>query len=437
MRNHPGSRHPHLDAAALTMRSLRPLSDVARPRRTAVLAVAALILALVPGCNRDKVEGEGRLEPEGRVLLTRDDKPTTVSRARTLVRGDAVEVADGSAKVTLPGGDVLELRPRSVLVLNDGPELRTGTVLVTATQAPRQIRAAGSQVDAVGATRLDVTQAVRVVSYAGRAVVRSGGRTLELEALRETLVPGVGVLREPGPLAIDRADPWDRRLLGDAVSREAALESLADGFTGQVAADDADSVGYYRGLLPDLARHQAFDQGAVTRLGLGTMSPTERARADPSRPSRAGDVLLGAAVALKGGRGTFDERLAGAATFRGQGASWSLVALDQQVPSFGDLTALVDGAVNDAPLELAARGPQTPSAVPAPVPAPVTTRPQASRSASTTRPRQTTTTAPQPQPQPQPQPSRPPIVLPVGPLLDTTVDPVADLLNDLLGTNRR
>jgi len=406
---------------------------------TAVLLIAG-VAALITTSQRDpEVEGEGRLDPHGRVVLTRDDRPTTVSTARTLVMGDTVEVGDGTAKISLPGGDVLELRTHTIVSLIQGPTLREGSLLVTAAGPPRTVRANGNVVDASGATRMDATLALRVVSYRGRAEVRSGGRTLEVPALREASVPIVGVLRGPGPLAIDGSDDWDRRLLGDAVTRGPDLESLAKGFTAQVSAGNADSVSYYRSLLPGLGGTVPFQQADVDRLGRAASDASQQTGAERFR---AGDVLLGAAIALLGGRGTFADRLTGAAKFRGEGAPWGLVALDQQVPSFDALVRLVDGAVNVAPLELALPGaPVTtaplPTAAPATPPPPTTVAPnlRPAPTTTTTAPARTTpTTLPPARTQPQSPPS---LLPPLDPILGAVVDPVVKLLNDLLGTGRR
>lgn len=408
-------------------------------RLATLLVVAASVALVVPGCKGAKVEGEGRLDPDGRVLLTRDDKATTLVRSRSLVAGDVVEVAEGSAKITLPGGDLVELRPRSVVVLANGPEVRGGSVLVTADGRPRTVRAAGSQVDAAGTIRLDVTLALRVVVYRGRAALRSGGRTVEVPTLREASVPVIGVLPAPRALVIDRADPWDQRLLGEAVTKEPELENLATGFAANVATRNASSVAYYRGLLPALTREAAFQQAEVDRLG--------RSSADAAQPAtavrfRAGDVLFGAAIALKGKQGGFATRLTRATEFRALGASWSLVCLDQQI-DIGDLQTMVGQAINGATLELAAPAPQGTAVVSEPLPAraTTTTRPAArttATTATTRAPRTTATTTPGLQPAaPQQQPGPAPIILPVDALLDAVVDPVAKLLNDLLGAKQQ
>lgn len=403
-------------------------------RRLALLATVVTVVGLMAACNRSNVQGEGRLDPEGRVLLTRNEKPSTVSRSRSLMTGDTIEVAEGTAKLTLPGGDVLELRNRSVMVLDRGPDLRSGTVLVTTAGPSRTLRAVGSQVDVSGAVRLDVTLALRVAVFSGYAVVKSGGRTFDVSSLREASVPVVGVL-EARPLTINRDDAWDQRFLGDAALKEPDLESRARGFTGQVAFTDARSADYYRNLLPGLGAEPAFQQDDVERLGRppGTQQ---------GERLRAGEVLLGAAIALQGRRATFADRLDRAATFRAEGASWALVALDQQVPSIDGLLRLIDEAVNVAPLELAAPNSPAPAvAVVEPPPArPTSTTAIPRRRVTTTttarpvRPAPTTTTLPPPQPRPT-EPGT--IVLPVDPVLDALTDPVVDLLNNLLGSGGR
>ncbi len=403
-------------------------ASVGRPF-AAVLLTSVLAVALL-GCSRSsRVAGEGRLDPGGRVLLTeRGGRPETVARSRDLVNGDSIEVVEGAAKVVLPGGQVLELQPRSVLLLDRGPELRSGDLLVTrprtAGPAAGTVRAAGSDVGVTGAARITVTPSLGVVTYRGTTSLRSGGRTLEVPALRAADVPLIGLLPgRPGPLVIDRADPWVTRFLGDEAENEVALENRSRGFTDQVKAIDAASPAFYRSLLPGLAGQADFQQAAVDRFG----------RSQPDASVRAGEVLLGSATALQGRRGTFAGRLVDTAAFRAEGASWAVVAADQDVGTEA-LLRLVDGAVNVAPLELAAPAPKVPEPPP---PAPPSTRSAATPSAPVPRVTSTTSTT-RPGPPVNTRPSRPPPTSPpplitLDPLVEGTVDPVVALLTDLLG----
>lgn len=397
-------------------------------RRIVALVVTAGVAAALIGCNRSRpVVGEGRLDPAGRVLLTaRGGEPVTVARNRPLQPGDTVEVFDGVAKVVLADGAVLELQPRSIVVVNQGPELRAGDILVTNT-APASpanvVRVAGSEVSVNGSTRIALSPGLRVSTYQGTASVRSGGRQLEVPGLRAADVSLPGLLPgRPSPLVLDRADPWVDRFLHDAVGGEAGLESRARGFTGQVSARDAGTPSFYRTVLPGLAAVGGGQPDVVDRFG----------RVQAGSPVRAGEVLIGSAVALQGRRGTFADRVTGAAAFRAEGATWAVVAADQQVPSIDAVLRLVDGAVNAAPIELAAPPPPPGRAVePAPVRPTTTTRPAPRPIPTTTT---STTVSGQPRtvaPTTAPPTTRPPL-LQLEPLLDTTLDPVVALLATLL-----
>ncbi|HEV8115095.1 MAG TPA: hypothetical protein VGP53_02570, partial [Acidimicrobiales bacterium] len=191
----------------------------ARRRRLAALVVSSGLAALLVGCNPStKATGEGRLEPGSQVLLTtRGGQPVTSSRSRPLQSGDSVEVFQGTAKVTLPDGQVLELQPRSVLVLDQGPDLRSGDLLVTApagSSPTSAIRAAGSEVRVSGAARITFAPSLRVVTYQGTSTLRSGARQIDVPALRTADVSLPGLLPgRPSPLTLDRDDPWVGRFL--------------------------------------------------------------------------------------------------------------------------------------------------------------------------------------------------------------------------------
>lgn len=390
--------------------------------RAFALTVAATVLLLAGGCRRPAAVGrEGRLEPAGNVLLTaRGGDPVSIRSERTLRTGDVVEVSDGSATVVLPDGGSLELRPRTVVAFDKGPELRSGDLLVVTERAPQIVRAAGSSARAEGAVRLAQSLSLRVATYTGSASLESGGRSIDVPALRQVAVPALGVL--PGganPIALAREDPWDKRFLGDVLDALDPLESLSHGFTGQVLPTDGRTAGFYRTLVPQLDAEPAFQQATVEQL------------------REPGEVLVGATIALLGRRGSFGERLAGAATFRAEGAPWALVARDQDVPSFDTLRRAVEDAVGRAPLQFAAAAEVPPAARDASPTASAGRRP---RSAPAPTP---TTSPPPPAPSPsEPAPSPPPRSDPPPPppdnpgVLRPIVDPVVALLDGLLGGGR-
>ena len=404
-------------------------------RRLAAVVASSGVALLLLGCKSDsRPVGEGRLDPASQVLLTdQGGRPITSIRGRPLQRGDSLEVFEGTARITLPDGQELELQPRSVVVLDGGPELRRGDLLVTSrtTGMPTTpVRAAGSEVTVSGAARITVAPSLRVVAYQGTTSLRSGGRQLDVPALRSADVSLPGLLPgRPSPMVIDRADPWVSRFLRDVVESESGLESRSRGFTSQVGAKDASSPEFYLGVLPGLGAEPTLPRDALERLG----------RAQPNTPVRAGEVLVGSAIALQGRGGTISDRLTGAAAFRAEGATWALVAADQQVPSIDAVLRLVDGAVNVAPIELAAPAPPPPSPSPAAPIAPVT---PAGGQTTTTRPPTTSRTPVKPSSVPPPQPrvttpapappTAPPPAVQLDPLIDTTVDPIVDLLADLL-----
>jgi hypothetical protein len=389
-------------------------------RRLVARGLAALVvIALVVGSggcrNQTEVGAEGRLEPSGTVLLTsRGGDPVSLRAQRTLRAGDVVEVSDGGATVALPTGATLELRPRSVVVFDNGPELRNGDLLVLAQRGPQVVRSAGSSVEAKGgAVRLTQTLSLRVASYSGPAArIESAGHGVDVPPLREVAVPALGVVPgAPSPMALAADDPWDKRFLPDVVANLDVLEQVSHGFPGQVGPLQGRSVGFYRTLVPALDPESAFQQAYVDQVK------------DP------GDVLVGSLVALLGRKGAFADRLAAAAEFRAEGAPWALVAKDQDVPSFDVLRHAIDDAINqnDDLNQLAAPPASTPTTVPR----------SGGRTTPTTAPTTPTTTQTSPPPtSPTTPPSTPPGEQPppeTPGLLDPVVDPVAALLDGLLG----
>lgn len=357
----------------------------------ALLAFAVGITTLA-GCGGDDGPGidEARLEVDGTVTVDfANGSSQTVTAGRTLAFGDVVSVEEGTATLELAGGQTYELRAvptATTLEVGSPPTLTSGEVLVVE-GFPAQVRHGSTTVSALGAAKLDAA-VPEVVSYAGRARIDGAGSLDEVLGLRQVVLTSSAT---PEPLAYDGSDPWDRRHLADAIAFGERLEALARGYTADLGTRTP-SASFFEAVLPALAEEREFSDDL-----LGDRS--------------AGETIVGAAIAIQGQEGTFRERWASVFEFRDQGAAWGLVARDQGVSS----APLLDT------VELAVGSPR-------PDPTTSTT----TRPTSTTAPPDTTTPETPPGPtttEPPPPPPSPPTT---G-LLDPVLDPVTQILDDLLG----
>lgn len=391
-------------------------------KRVVALGLVCAVLAFGAGCSRDRLQpGEARLTFSGEVLFGEGGKALKpIAEGRRIHFGDRVKVVTGAAQIATAAGPIYELRDADFR-LASSPTLERGEVLVRSGTGRVAVKAAGSQVLVRGVSRVERSLAVSAGVYQGGAVLESGGRELELAALRQAAVPAIGVLPTSAtPIAYDNGDEWDRRFLGAAMDFGRELEARSRAFGPNVVAGEGRTPGFYRVLLPELERERAFDGSLLT----------------PGRP--AGETLVGATLALSGKKASFSERWRGVFGFRDEGAAWGLVALDQGVASApGPVLGRLDAAIGRAPLRFASSG-AVAVGPPAPTPspgggssgggspsAPTTTT-------STTRPTTTSTT----QPPPTTSTTRP-IDPDTGPLEPTTapiLDPVIDTIGGLLGS---
>jgi hypothetical protein len=159
-----------------------------------------------------------------------------------------------------------------------------------------------------------------------------------------------------------------------------------------------------------------------------------RSTATTLGPRPPGELLVGVAIALTGGRGSFTQRWQEVWDFRDQGAAWGLVALDQANDG-ARLLGLIGQAIGSTLLVFTAPVPSSPSpgldngvALLAPSPRRTST--------TTTHPKRRTPDSPPPTTTP---PSGP-LPLPPGPLptlpppgpLGAVLDPVLQLGNSIV-----
>lgn len=396
---------------------------MSRPR---LVVLAALALLAPAACSDDGPGlGEARLQLDGEAVLERaDGGREVVTDAHDLAEGDRVSMVAGQGELLLADGSRLELRAGlgdaapTAVVVGEVPVLEAGELLVTTPDAVT-VDADGTEVTvAGGAARVQRDFGMAVAAYDSEVALDSAGVVRSVPALRQMTVPDLG--RPPQaarPLAIDEADPWDRRYLGAALDLDEDLETLALALTDNLAEGEGRTVGFFRIVLPGLEDEPAFDDAL-----LDAALPTVRNRDRPPD-----ELLLGSAIANLGEQDDFLTRWEEVFEFRDAGAAWGLVALDQAVRG-GPLVGVVEQALSTALADASfALPPVTdPSASADPVATP-TTAPPPPTAPVTTAPPPPPTTAP-----PSPPTTTPPEAPLAPPLLDPVVEPVTDLLGDLV-----
>ncbi|HEX2701278.1 MAG TPA: hypothetical protein VHM89_13845 [Acidimicrobiales bacterium] len=395
-------------------------------RRLAVVVVSAIVVAGA-GCSKEPVRsGQAVVEISkgSRVLIgERNQGLRPATGNRTLHVGAQVKVLDGSASISLEDGARLDVRKGSEIGLGSPLSLVADDLLVTSGRAPVKVAVAGSAVTVDGVARLTRDLAVSAATYRGSVTVQSAARTLVVPALRQTQVPSLGVLPATAePLDYDTKDIWDRRFLGVAMELTDQLEARSRGFTNLLEPGSGRTAGFFRLLLPALENEPAFDQDLLS----------------DTRPP--GETLIGAAIAVSGKIGSFVERWDSVFRFKGQGASWGLVALDQQVNNADSLVHTVDVAIGGQSFAFAP-APTVAPVVEPPPPAPVEApTPQSTPRSSAPAPAPAAPATPtKPAAEPPPLitlPELPELVPPANPddpgLLTPLLDVVTDTLSGLL-----
>lgn len=420
--------------------------DRRRPVLAALsVAITALLVIGMFAAVRDEADALGAdqaaVSVAGEALVRRagENEVRSLADGATVSSGDEVEVVDGTVVLSLTDGTTLEGRATddegpAELRFGRVPSLQRGEFLVVA-PAGYVVEAAGTMIElddaGPSAARLRATLQVEVATYEGLVHVDSAGRTRDVPALRQLMVSSLGrPASAPDPLEYESDDPWDRRYLGEAIDLGQRLDAFERAATdavppATVAGPAAPAT--YRLLLPALAAQPDFFPQLL----------------DPA--DDAGEVLVGAAIAVRSDGSTFASRWEDTFAFRDAGAEWGLVALDQGADLdavVGDVEAAI--AIATAPIEELALPPVPPSTVPTDVPAPPSADPgdrPATVPATPPAPPPVGPAPPTPSP-PAPAPTPtvlPPVALPLPDpvlepnLLGNLIEPVDDLPGILLG----
>ena len=401
-------------------------------RATAVFVLVCAVLGVFGACARGAIQpGEARLSMErGRAEVTRRGEPERlVTDDLTLRTGDRVKVVRGEARMRLAEGRELWLRDGSDVTVGAHPRLNAGDVVALADDDEGlTVRAAGAVATVLnGAARVRRDLGMSTGTYEGAVRLTTASKSLRVPAYRQASVPSIGLLPvRPTPLAFQENDEWDRRFLGVAMELTADLQRRSEGFTAQLDPGEGRSPGFYRMLLPDLDA-----RGFEPTLVDGTRGP--------------GETLVGAAIALRGERGSLSDRWRQIFSFRDEGAAWGLVALDQAVNDVPGVRSVLTEALGRLPGSggVAIAAPSGAPAATLEVPSPPSvsgSRPSAPGSVpSTVAPPKPQPAAPPPAPTMPTPVTLPPVVTPPptpGPienLLDPVVEPVVDTVGSLVG----
>lgn len=402
--------------------------------KRALLTVVVLAVALAGACGKSGPRpGEAVLKVDGgsTALVADAETPTAfteVDGSPTLRTGDRVKIVSGSAQLTAADGVEYRLREKDTeLVVGRRPVLVSGQALLVSTNDPAAIEAGDTRIEiARGALRVTRDLAVHVGTYEGVARVDSAGRVLQVPALREASIALAGeVPGSPKPLRYRDEDAWDRRFLAIAMSLTTELDARSRGITTQLP-PDSDRVAVITRALPALEK--VADLSVVTGR-------------------EPGEAIVGGAIAIEGRGGDLSSRVGSVFSFRDQGATWGLVALDQRLQDAATLVEALDVALRLAPSSLSLASAPAPGAAPRATPGvALASSPTTARNGSpsqngptTTQPDPTTTTSPLPIPMPTTPPppgSGPDSTTPdPGDPSQTSPDPTLfDAVLDLLGS---
>jgi hypothetical protein len=407
------------------------MTSTAKISVLAALNVVVLAVALLAGAT--VTSGDPEPTPASLVLngTAEVDAGSGIRRLEAgehdLATGDRVRIVTGDAILALGGAGSLELRAASITAsgsrveIGAVPVLLDGEALIVAGAQEQAVEAGGGRLAlADGAARVSRSTSALFAVYEGQGELSTAGRTLDggLPALRQVVLTDAGMLPlAPSPLRVsDPPGPWDRRFLGDAIDLTSVLDQRSIGFTTLLQDDFVPDVFFYHAVLEGLLHEPGFDQSLLGQQ---------------ARP--VGETLVGAAIALVGEGGDFATRWRETFELREQGASWGIIALDQDADR-ASLLAVLDDAVTRSPLLFAppSSGPvfqpvRPPVRTPRPPLPPLAPLPDVPSRTPIPQPPRVAPPEPSPNP-PAPAPSQPDD----DGVLDPVVDPLADLLEGVL-----
>ncbi|HUG85027.1 MAG TPA: hypothetical protein VMM13_10705 [Euzebya sp.] len=262
------------------------------------------------------------------------------------------------------GGDVMRVLAGSEATLGD----RTLTLSVGDAMAEGSTLSLGVEevlVSGTGAFRVQAGVTPRVAVYRGEVEVTRPGEGQRVAGLRELSLSSRRFDGTDQPLSYDEADPFDLRLLPDAIAFDAQIANLVNAIDAQFGAAPQPPA-FYTSFV------------SVSEPDLQTLTSTAPDVAADGAVGPPADALIGlflARAAADVGDGDLLRAGADIRRLRDEGARWGLVALTLGVSSV-DFAGIVDRAVQRHDVTVAATTAESPTGAQAPTtgapaPAPV------------------------------------------------------------------
>lgn len=387
--------------------------EVARSQQARMSAWLALLVltfgfVIAPPGSSDALPSTavGRVL-SGTLELAQVDQVSQLLNAGDLVpNGADVRALDGEATLDVRGG-VVSLQRGTTASLSTGVfEVRTGSILFEV-DASYTVQYQAFAVRGQGSWRIDATSNPRLAVYEGAATIvgvetATGTRALVVPGLQQVELRDPTLPEEPTPLQYFAFDPWDTRLMADAIEIDRQVEAQQRGLE-RTYGDALRSLDFYDDFV--------LVDGELA-AALGRLAP--RALGESYGPPA--DTLVGVVVTQV----IIDRAARDAVTaidtvarMRDDGAAWGLVLVGEDLGP-EDLRGAFNLALRNRAQEVADNPPvapapsDEPSGPPAPGPTP---SPQP-------------TPTPSPTPSPSPGPSE-------GPVSDLVPDPLEDLVGDV------
>lgn len=292
-------------------------SPSAHPARgPAWVALAGLLVALSTLPGGFDLAGAGTVATlvDGEMELQRGDDWVTLTAGAVVRGGDVVRTRADPARLETADGALSLAGDTRARLQSDSARIERGAVLFAGTRrwsATVGLVAAHGE----GTWRVDATGAPRVAVYRGSATVADPAHEHAVDRLREVSLADGTAAQAPQPLRYLASDPWDRRLLADALA--------VDRFVAELSAALRLRYGRAPQSRAFYADFVAVDD--ATARALGELSP----RGEGGRLGPPAGVLVGALmVDLVDARTDLDRRqaLADVISLRRRGAAWGLVA---------------------------------------------------------------------------------------------------------------